>query len=145
MLHLRYKKNMLANSVMPDINKKVGQELDTRIEQRIREIMGATGSTDASSTVAVLERDWRRLLMNRRLLQSEYDEDLSGAAISGAAISGAAISGAAISLPPVRPDEVRINVVGQDGSIASTPAGSETGSVHSEQPTMVVTSGVSFD
>ena len=127
MLHLRYKKNMLAKSVMPDINKKVGEELDTRIEQRIRELMKATGSTDASSTVAALERDWRRLLSNRRLLQSEYDEDLSG-----------------VVLQPVRTEEVRINVVGQDGPLAPTPASS----VHSEDApptTLVVTNGVTFD
>jgi hypothetical protein len=105
----------------------VGEELDTRIEQRIRELMKATGSTDASSTVAALERDWRRLLSNRRLLQSEYDEDLSG-----------------VVLQPVRTEEVRINVVGQDGPLAPTPATS----VHSEDApptTLVVTNGVTFD
>jgi len=129
LLHLRYKKNMLANSVMPDINKRVTDELNTKIEMRIRELMRSTGG-DATSTVAVLERDWRRLLMNKRHLQSEYDEDLSG-----------------VALQPVRPEEVRVNIVGQDGPLAPTP-GSSAESVHSEEDTgttLVVSNGVSFD
>jgi len=136
LLHLRYKKNILAKSVMPDINKRVGEELDTRIEQRIREIMGAAESTDANTAVATLERDWRRLLSSRRLLQNEYD-DLSGAVITAA------------PLPAVRREDVRINVVGQDGPIAPTPP-ADVVSVHSEQPEepptrLVVSNAMSFD
>jgi hypothetical protein len=127
LLHLRYRKNILANSVMPDIDKKVGEELDTRIEQRIREIMGSSGSSDANSAVMALERDWRRLLTSRRLLQAEYD--LSG-----------------VELQPVKPEEVRLNVVGQDGPLLPTPSSSETGSVYSDTGgTRLVVSNVSFE
>jgi len=69
-LHLRYKKNMLAKSVLPDINQKVEQELQSRIEQRIRELMpsllaerqvdGAIISSEAPIS------DWRRFFVDTK-------------------------------------------------------------------------------
>jgi hypothetical protein len=72
-LHLRYKKNILAKSVLPDINRRINEELDGRIEQRIRELMASAAPADtSSSSLSILERDWRGLLVGRRC------PDLSG-------------------------------------------------------------------
>jgi hypothetical protein len=77
-LHLKYKKNALANSILPDLDKKIEQELSTRIEERIKTIIATTtppperakspgGSLPppAAATIPV-ETDWRRLLVSRR-------------------------------------------------------------------------------
>jgi len=77
-LHLRYKKNMLAQSVLPDIKDKVEQELNSRIEQRIRELI-PTLITRQMSEHHLTDggpNDWRRLLLDRRI---KMNTDLSGA------------------------------------------------------------------
>jgi hypothetical protein len=79
-LHLRYKKNMLAQSVLPDIKDRVEQELNSRIEQRIRELI-PTLITRQMSEPQLTEggaNDWRRLLLDRRI---QMNTDLSGADI----------------------------------------------------------------
>ena len=142
-LHLRYRKNILANSVMPDIRKTVEEELNTKIEKRIKELMAAPEShgDDYTRIVANLETDWRSLLLRRKLLlQTDVEPDVSG------------------SLPPLRPEDVRINIVGEDGPIAPTPAPvsspasvapplpvSSAASVVSEASHYTVTPSVSFN
>jgi hypothetical protein len=82
-LHLKYKKGALASSILPDINKKIEQELSTRIEERIKTLIareppperakspGGLVPAPAAPTIPV-ETDWRRLLVSRRnILQSE--------------------------------------------------------------------------
>lgn len=118
-LHLRYRKNILANSVMPDIRKTVEEELNTKIEKRIKELMAVPESQgdDYTRIVANLETDWRSLLLRRKLLlQTDVEPDVSG------------------SLPPLRPEDVRINIVGEDGLIAPTPAVPESSSVSVATP-----------
>ena len=112
-LHLRYKKNILANSVMPNIEKKVEEELSGRIEQRIRELLPGTVTPPdkgpeypVTGVVAGLEHDWRKLLVTKRHILSKPP---------------------AAAVPETRaeasPDEVRLNIVGTDGAMsASKPA-----------------------
>jgi hypothetical protein len=107
-VHLRYKKNILAQSVMPDINKKIEEQLNSRIEKRIKELMPSVQEPeehDVTSIVTHMETDWRRLLMGRKQLLQMPLRDLSGS-----------------TLPEVRPEEVRINIVGVDGHLPPTPA-----------------------
>jgi hypothetical protein len=75
-LHLKYKKNALAQSILPNIDKKIEEELATRIEKRIKQLMPSpTPSPPTSpsggvpfSAAVPLERDWRALLANRHHL-----------------------------------------------------------------------------
>ena len=122
-LHLRYKKNILANSVIPNIEKKVEEELSGRIEQRIRELLPGTvtppdkGAEYPAGVVAGLEHDWRKLLVTKRHILSKPP---------------------AAALPETRAevsqDEVRLNIVGTDGAMsASKPASVVSGaSISSE-------------
>jgi len=111
-LHLRYKKNILANSVMPNIDKKVEEELATRIERRIKELLPSAPPTpppeqvqDVTGIVTTLETDWRRLLTNRKLILQTPPPHVEPQ-----------------ELAEVRPEEIRINVVGDDGPMAPTPS-----------------------
>ena len=68
-LHLRYKKNILASSVVPGIQQKIEEELGTRIEKRIKEILASAPPSpppeeygDVTTVVTSLEKDWRQLL-----------------------------------------------------------------------------------
>ena len=97
-LHLRYKKNILANSVIPDIDRKIDQELNTKIEKRIKELLPAApkkeqliDEDEMTSIVTHLETDWRRLLVNRKIHHNTPGSST--------------------------PEEVRLNIVGQDGPI----------------------------
>lgn len=106
-LHLRYKKNILANSVLPNIDKKIEDELAGRIEARIRELLPqAPEKTVETMTRTVgIERNWRRLLSSKReILQTAEPSDTK------------------IVLKETRPDDIRINIVGTDGSLPKTPA-----------------------
>jgi hypothetical protein len=107
-LHLRYRKNILANSVMPDIDKKIEEQLNTRIEQRIRDLMPSAPPTppvephgDVTSIVTSLETDWRNLLVNKRAPRPRRNSEEES-------------------------DEVRLNIVGIDGPPSATPAQSST-------------------
>jgi hypothetical protein len=108
-VHLRYKKNILAKAVMPEIDKQIERELNTRIEKRIKELLPGTpepeDERDLTGLVVSMETDWRRLLVNRRQLLQMPLRDLSGG-----------------PLPEVRAEDVRINIVGQDGHLPPTPA-----------------------
>ncbi len=108
-MHIRYKKNMLAQSVLPDIDKKIEHELNTRIEQRIKEVMISSNPAktetvpDVSSIVTNLETDWRQLLVTRKkiLVPPPYNVHT--------------IESPPPPLPETKPDEIRINIVGTDG------------------------------
>jgi len=114
-LHLRYKKNMLAQSVMPDIGKHIADELSSKIEKRIKELLPPPvtpeESHDITSIVTNLETDWRRLLVGRKLLLQTPLNDIHDKE----------------PLPEVKEDDIRINVVGQDGCISPV-----SGSVQSD-------------
>lgn len=105
-LHLRYKKNILANSVMPHIDKKIEDELSGRIESRIKELMPASTdkAVEEGTKIVGLERNWRRLLTNKKKLEPPVN------------------SGIQIELQEVRPEDIRLNIVGTDGSLPRTPA-----------------------
>jgi hypothetical protein len=122
-LHLRYKKNILANSVMPNIEKKVEEELSGRIEQRIRELLPGTATPPdkgpeypVAGVVAGLEHDWRKLLVTKRHI-------LSTAAATAAATAAVTATAPIEPTAEASPDEVRLNIVGTDGAMsASRPA-----------------------
>ena len=109
-LHLRYKKNILAKSVIPDIDKKVTDELNNRIEKRIKELLQSSNSpnTDIRSVIANLEMDWRSILINRR---PTHEADLSG--------------------NNTTLEEVRL-VIGENTVSDATPRHPETAIVHRE-------------
>jgi hypothetical protein len=107
-LHLRYKKNILASSVMPHIDKKIEDELSGRIESRIKELMPASTdkAVEEGTKIVGLERNWRRLLASKKaLLESPKN------------------SGIQIELQEVRPEDIRLNIVGTDGTLPRTPTG----------------------
>jgi len=110
-LHLRYKKNILAKSVMPHIDKKIDDELSTRIETRIKELMPTSSDKDVEEGTKIvgLERNWRRLLTNKKTL-----------------LETSAQSGIKIELQEVRPEDIRLNIVGTDGSLPRTPVNALT-------------------
>jgi hypothetical protein len=120
-LHLRYKKNILAQSVIPDIDKHISDELNSKIEKRIKELFpGASHGEahDITSVVSNLETDWRRLLVGRKLLlQTPLDTQEK-------------------ELPQVRQEDIRINVVGQDGCVSSV-----SGSVESDSAVPILVIG----
>jgi len=120
-LHLRYKKNILAQSVIPDIDKHISDELNSKIEKRIKELLpGASHGEahDITSVVSNLETDWRRLLVGRKLLlQTPLDTQEK-------------------ELPQVRQEDIRINVVGQDGCVSSV-----SGSVESDSAVPILVIG----
>ena len=134
-LHLRYKKNILAKSVIPDIDRHVEKELNSRIESRIRELLPAPvvpdkENAEAATKLAGMEKNWRRLLTSRRNL-------LDTGAQGSLNTSKREIK---INLNDPRPEDIRINIVGSDGSMPRTPGaarsvtsrlGSRTGSVAS--------------
>lgn len=104
MLHLRYKKNILSQSVIPELEKKIQEELDTRLQARIKELLHSAPPTppneyaDATSIVTNLETDWRKLLVKKKLLLSQVDTE------------------PVVDQPATEQviEEVRINVIGED-------------------------------
>jgi hypothetical protein len=87
MLHLRYKKNILSQAVIPELEKKIQDELNTRLEQRIKELMHVpTGESDSTSIVN-LETDWRALLVKKKYLHTPEIGTPSGPAPVVVAVS----------------------------------------------------------
>ena len=140
MLHLRYKKNILSQAVIPELEKKIQDELSTRLENRIKELMHPVVESDTTSIVN-LETDWRALLVKKRHLHIDIDAP-SGPAppqmnvsppaapappqinVSPAAgpappqmdVSPPALpAGPLMPISPMVEDEVHLNVVGTDG------------------------------
>jgi hypothetical protein len=77
-LHLKYKKGVLKDSILPDIDRKIQQELASRIEDRIKQLMPAPpppppaeaveAKKGLTAVVSNLETDWRKLLVSRKHL-----------------------------------------------------------------------------
>ena len=132
-LHLKYKKNALANSILPDIDKKVELELSSRIEDRIQTILAAraaaattaaTAATPPSTPNASSEKeqgplpktDWRKLLIK------QHNTSLRALSISTPAPAPAeGPTGPTGPMPIV--DAVHIDIVGQNEIIESAVTG----------------------
>jgi hypothetical protein len=118
-LHLKYKKGMLAQSVLPDINKKIDLELSTRIEERIKALMpppvivAAPAAPPPPPPPLPLETDWRKMLVRRR--------SLLRIPVLGSAPASPEMR-SATGTPPVEMEAVSINVVGQNEIVASADA-----------------------
>jgi hypothetical protein len=115
-LHLRYKKSILANSVLPNIDKKLEEELNGRIERRIRELIPSAttpppereDSHPVTGVVAGLEQDWRKLLVTKRhILTSQPPPQVQ-------------YQPPELNTTITTPEEVRLNIVGTDGPITNT-------------------------
>jgi hypothetical protein len=169
MLHLRYKKNILSQAVIPELEKKIQDELNTRLEQRIKELMHVPSSESDTASVINLETDWRALLLKKKYLHPHEIELPSGPAPVVVAVSppsalyppsvvvspAASLTGPMIIspsgdvyIPPImsvddepepEAEVVRLNVVGTDG-----PPSTSSNSVVSE-PTPAVLPVVEFN
>jgi hypothetical protein len=111
MIHLRHKKGILAKAVVPELEKQINEQLSTRIETRIKELLPVApppkekdeGGT--ATRIVGLEKNWRRLLTSRRnILETTINADVRK------------------ELEETRPSDIRINIVGTDGSLPKTPA-----------------------
>ena len=150
-VQLKFKKKLLENAVMPNIDKKIEEELKTRIELRIRELMpppviiNHSSDSDITEAVTSLENDWRQLLVNRKnMIKSAVKPIEALAPQLTTEIVNSPTSSSAIAVA----DSVRLNIVGTDGSLAPTPVqGSASQSVsesHSVQESRAV-SVVNFE
>ena len=100
-LHLKYRKGVLKDTILPDIDRKIQTELNSRIEQRIRDLMPAPAPPPPQEVtkakegltliVSNLETDWRKLLMSRKNLMIPTEP-----------------AGTGIVAPTVRPMSMRI-------------------------------------
>jgi len=126
-LHLRYRKNILARSVLPDIDKKIESELSSRIEKRIKELLPSAPTTpppedtNITTVVTSLETDWRKLLTKKCLPSQKRRE----------------------SIEETDADIIRINVVGEDGPPTSQSSSSSPLTI--ESPTQRVDPVVAFN
>jgi hypothetical protein len=150
-LHLRYKKNILSTSVIPELDKKIEHALNTGIDKRIKELIGHPSDeyADTMNVVNSLESDWRNLLIRKRGIHHTAAVDNSTAIVDtpGAAIDTPAAvidtPGAAIDTPAAVIDtsragsledsnEVRLNIMGTGSVISEVgSANSVAGSKHS--------------
>jgi len=149
MLHLRYKKNILSQAVIPELEKKIQDELNTRLEQRIKELMHpSTGPESDAASIVNLETDWRALLVKKRHLHLDIDApsvpaapqtDVSPAAASAPpafSVSPPALpAGPLMPISPMVDDEVHLNVVGTDGPPSTSSSVTEE-SLNVPQPTV---------
>jgi hypothetical protein len=112
MIHLRHKKGILAKAVVPELEKQINEQLSSRIETRIKELLPVAPEPkkndegDTATRIVGLEKNWRRLLTSKRnLLETTVvNSDLRR------------------ELDQTRPSDIRINIVGTDGSLPKTPA-----------------------
>jgi hypothetical protein len=123
---------MLSQSVLPELEKKIQDELNTRLEQRIKELMTVPPSppneyADTTSIVTSLETDWRTLLLKKKhVLHAITVEDV----VPTPAVPVVVVEVPAVEVPVVEApeaeesDEVRLNIVGTHG-----PSSVATGSV----------------
>lgn len=120
-VHLRHKKGMLAQSVLPELEKQIQERLSTGIEARIKELLPAP-----ENDARVLEKDWRKLLTSKRtILESSAPSEIK------------------ITMQEPRPEQIRVNIVGTDGSLPKTPASkpASIASSRSRQPFVVRSNG----
>lgn len=126
-MHLKLKKKTLREDILPDLDRKIQEELNTRIEARIKALMpppppppppaapAAPAPADISSLVTHLETDWRKLIVGRKHLMTPV--------VDHGAAAGARAPFLPPSVPPSREGErepldvenVIVNLVGTDG------------------------------
>lgn len=150
MLHLRYKKNILSQSVLPELEKKIQDELNTRLEQRIKELIAVPPSppneyADTTSIVTTLETDWRTLLLKKKhVLHAITVEDVVPTAAVPVVAEVPVVEEAPVEAPVEEPDEVRLNIVGTDGPSSVATGSVSSGSVRSETFAAPVVNTVDF-
>ena len=88
-LHLRYKKKILSESVIPELERQIKTELETKIEDRIKELLpkpptspGPDEGADMTSVVLNLESDWRRLLAGKKILTAVTEPEETSIIVS---------------------------------------------------------------
>ena len=117
-LHLRYKKNMLSEAVLPELERRIDDELNTRLEQRIKELVNPPSPpnehADASSVVSSLETDWRKLLIKKKVLTQINLELPEKPAIQLQIPAEIPVERHDEAQPETRIEEVRVNVIGDD-------------------------------
>ncbi len=120
MIHLRHKKGILAKAVVPELEKQINEQLSDRIEKRIKELLPVAspkkedGETVPDTRIMGLEKNWRQLLTSRKNL---LETNIVNTSVNSL-------------LKETAPSDIRINIVGTDGSLPKTP-GSRAGSTAS--------------
>jgi len=155
-VQLKFKKKMLEHSVMPNIDKKIQEELSSRIEQRIRELMpvaaaaaaptvaaAATHDSDITEAVTSLGHGWRQLLTSRKQAAVPAAVEPKTEIVESSSASIASAPDMPLFSEPVA--DVRINVVGTDGSMAGSPVPGAVGAVQSPLPPSAPNSVVNFE
>ncbi len=137
-LHLKYKKGVLRQDILPEIDKKIKEELETRIEERIKALMPPPAAPqppapttpplsgrndDLASAVSHLETDWRKLLVGRKHLMTPVVPTRTAAPPDQPEEEGE---------QPARSENVIINMVGTDGPASATNSSSDSASVTTE-------------
>jgi len=125
MIHLRHKKGILAKAVVPELEKQINEQLSSRIESRIKELLPVVPppkeKEDTATRIVGLEKNWRRLLTTRRnilettVVNSDVKRDLE----------------------ETRPGDIRINIVGTDGSLPKTPASRPASAMSVQRPPFI--------
>jgi hypothetical protein len=78
-LHLKYKKGVLKESILPDIDRKIQEELNSRIEERIRRLIPVLAPApviqqkepEPEEAAPLPAYDWRKLIVSKRNLKAE--------------------------------------------------------------------------
>jgi len=126
MIHLRHKKGILAKAVVPELEKQINEQLSSRIESRIKELLPVAPTKekdegDTSTRIVGLEKNWRRLLTTRRnILETRVIN-----------------SDVRREMEETRPGDIRINIVGTDGSLPKTPASRPASAMTVQRPPFV--------
>jgi hypothetical protein len=139
-LHLKAKKKLLREDILPDLNEKIEQELATRIEQRIKALLPSPPTTppadekrrdELTSAVAHLETDWRKLLVGKRHLF--HPTEATNLIVQPTPVRPSIpiiIDGQEQQSGPIDSETIHVNVVGTDGPPSSmTPQSQPTGAV----------------
>jgi hypothetical protein len=123
-LHLKHKKRLLKDDILPDINQKIEQELNTRIEARIKALLpsppitppaGEKKNEDLASAVSHLETDWRKLLVGKRHLFQAADATNTIVQPTPVRPSIPIIIDGQNQEEPLEHETIHVNVVGTDG------------------------------
>jgi hypothetical protein len=123
-LHLKHKKRLLKDDILPDINQKIEQELSTRIEARIKALLPSPPITppadekkneDLAAAVSSLETDWRKLLVGKRHLFHGIDATNTIVQPTPVRSSIPIIIDGQNQEEPLEHEAIHVNVVGTDG------------------------------
>lgn len=115
-LHLKYKKGVLKDAILPDIDRKIQDELNNRIEERIRRLIPVLAPVPAPATEPEEEAaplpayDWRKLIVSKRNLLTPPATAAAAQQQPADEIYRDTMSGSPASL-----DSVIMNIVGTDG------------------------------